>query len=97
MTPEQHEILIEEITRHTADVVREVVNGKIDKIDVKMDLLSGKYDQHAKDDALWQETANPVIKLANNLSGSGKALIIFAGGLSIIIGLLLAIKQLFIK
>ena len=85
MTPEQHDKYISEI-KH---VIQDTVNGKIDKIDRKI-------DQYIKDDTAWKENADPVIRTLNNLTGTGKFLIMLFGGLGTIAGAYLVLKGIFI-
>ena len=81
MTPEQHDKYIAEI-KH---VIRDTVNGKIDNL--RQDLRN-----YIKEDTEWKLNADPVIKTLNNLTGTGRFLIMLFGGLGTIAGAYLVIK-----
>lgn len=80
MNPEQLQSFKDEIREHLADTVRTVVNGKIDKIDRKLDL-------YIVDDTAWKVRAEPVVKAFENTSWLWK---IFIGALKTI-GLLIPV------
>lgn len=60
MTPEQYEGLIQSVS----DQIKITVNGKIDKINTKL-------DAYIVDDNEWKKTAKPVIEMGKNLQGFG--------------------------
>ena len=94
MTPQQHRVLIEEITTHTAGVVREVVNGKIDAIQRDFDVHRNTFENYVKSDMEWKQSADPAIKAFNNLTGAGKIVIAIAIGIAAVVGAFLAVKGL---
>ena len=53
-------------------VIQEKVNGKIDKIDKKL-------DDYIKDSNEWRERAQPAIDMGTNLKGFGKVLGVIVG------------------
>ena len=79
MLEEKHsKMTIEEVKAFLTVVIQEVVNGKIDKIDLKL-------DAYIKEDMAWKDRAEPVLELGNSLRGASK-LILYLTGLIITIG-----------
>ena len=72
MTNDQFLQFKEEMNRNIQDSIKITVNGKIDKIDKKLD------DYILKDTA-WKETAQPAIKIGLNLKGFGAVSAYFMG------------------
>ncbi len=77
MTPDE----FAKITQIIKDTIKETVNGKIDKIDVKL-------DNYIKDDNEWKAAANPTIELGNNVRGFGKVMVYLLGIAGAIFGLI---------
>ncbi len=62
----------EQINKTIEDTIKRVVNGKIDRLDVKL-------DTYMKEDNDWKERANPTIELGNNVRGFGKVMVYLLG------------------
>lgn len=86
MTPEQYaqfeETMRATVQQATADAVRITVNGKIDRLDTKL-------EAYIKEDNAWKESAQPTIDMGNNARGFG---IIFMK----IVGVLAAIGAVYL-
>ena len=81
MTDEQHQTYLKEMTdaieRSVAVSIEKTVNGKIRRLDEKL-------TQYIVDDTEWKEIATPIIKAGTNLTGAGKIMVYFFGGLATI-------------
>lgn len=84
MTPEQ----IDELKEHVAETVKTVVNGKIDRLNLKL-------DNYIDSDMVWKEEYTPYIKGLANISGSAKIIVWIALGISACIGAFIGIKEFF--
>lgn len=71
-------------------VIRETVNGKIDKIDAKL-------DTYIKEDTEWKQKAEPVIKMGENVQGFGKVSLYIIGFIASAIGVIIGIIKLMEK
>ncbi len=81
----------QEMKDHVGDTIRSVVNGKIDKLTLKV-------DDYIKEDGEWKVRAEPVVKAFENGSWLWKLFIAtlkFFGLVSVGIGGYIAIKKLF--
>ena len=68
MTPEE----FTKITDIIKVTIKETVNGKIDRLDIKL-------DTYMKEDNDWKDRANPTIELGNNVRGFGKVMVYLLG------------------
>lgn len=80
MQDEEISKIIKALDESVAKAVELNVNGKIRKIDEKL-------DNYIKADLEWKKTADPYIKIASNISGTWKFIIYIAGGILAIIGI----------
>ena len=75
------------ITNTIEQTIKVVVNGKIDKINDKLDAHMLDNKNYIERDELWKAQADPYIKLAVNISGTWKFLVYIAGTLlALIVG-----------
>ena len=65
----------------------------VDKLVKCLEALRNDFNQYVKEDMEWKATADPVIKTLNNLTGTGKFVVVVAGGIAVIIGLVITIKK----
>lgn len=72
MTPEQYQQLQETIKETVENAVRATVNGKIDRMNTKL-------DTYIKEDNEWKEQAQPTIEMGNNVRGFGKVTVYLLG------------------
>jgi len=84
MTPKQ----LKQIELVVGKAIQQHVNGKIDKIDKKI-------DDYIKSDNEWKAEADPYLKGLANLTGGAKIIVWVAIGVSALIGAVLAIRKLF--
>ena len=77
MTPEQFLVFKNDIQAHIADTVRLTVNGKIDKINTKLDTFM-------KEDLEWKARAQPILDLGANVRGFNKGLVYLLGILGMV-------------
>lgn len=75
MTPEQFDL----INKNIEQTIIKTVNGKIDRIDQKL-------DDYIKQDNEWKEAAQPTIEMGNNVRGFGKVLAYLLGTAAAIYG-----------
>ncbi len=57
--------------------------------------LSNKLDNYITDDTAWKKEQEPYLKALANITGAGKIMVIFAVGISAVIGAWVAVKHLF--
>lgn len=72
MSPEQVELVLHSMNEQIDKSIKMYVNGKIDRIDLKI-------DNYIKEDNLWKQTATPTIELGNNIRGFGKVIAYILG------------------
>ncbi len=78
---------LEKVLAHIESTIKVTVNGKIDRIDRKI-------DEYIIQDNLWKKNAEPVIALGENLSGFGTVFMYFLGMVGAVIGVILGISNL---
>lgn len=83
MTPDQ----IEQIKKAVGESIQVHVNGKIDKMNTKL-------DDYIITDNAWKKEADPYIKGLANVSGAAKLVVWLAISVSSVVGAILAIKNL---
>lgn len=87
MNAEQNAEQLEAIRATISDSIDRSVNGKINK-------LTQKFDDYVVDDTLWKKEYEPYLKGLANLSISAKFLVFFSMGISAILGVVIAVKNL---
>lgn len=80
----------EQLKQHVAETIKITVNGKIDK-------LNDKIDNYIKEDNEWKEKAEPVIEMGINARGASAAVLWIAGIVIAVGGAWLMIRNLFFK
>lgn len=96
MTPEQ----FTELKEALAQTVQVSVNGKIDRLNTKLDTHIDGFNRYVKDDMEWKETVEPVVKAFENTSWLWKlfiGILKFLGLVSVGIGAWMTIKQILFK
>lgn len=83
MTPKQ----LKQLESVIGKSIQTHVNGKIDKIDKKL-------DEYIKSDNAWKTEAEPVIKMGENMQGASKVLLYLAGTIAVVGGAWMTIKKL---
>lgn len=84
MTQEQ----LKEIQNAVGKAIQTHVNGKIDKLTVKV-------DAYIADDLQWKQQAEPVIKMGENVQGFGKVSLYIVGFVAAVAGAFISITNLF--
>lgn len=75
-----------EINKTIAETIKTTVNGKIDKLNVKI-------DNYIVTDNEWKQQANPTIELGNNIRGFGKVAIYILGFAGMVFGIIKGINK----
>ena len=70
MDEQQRQQTIKEMRHHVEEAIIRVVNGKIDKLDQKL-------DNYIKDDTAWKVRAEPAVKVFENTTWLGSLIIKF--------------------
>lgn len=78
---------IEQIKKEIQSTIKVVVNGKIDKIDQKL-------EEYIKSDNEWKAAAQPVIDMGRNVQGFGRVSLYIVGFVAAVSGAILYILQL---
>lgn len=75
------EKLSRDLTKQTRETIDITVNGKINRLDQKIDLYIAQDTQWKEDDRKWKETAQPSVDLGLNAISFWKVVkwILFAG------------------
>ena len=71
-----------------AQTVKETVNGKIDR-------MNDKLDRYIEEDNRWKENAQPAITKMNDLTTGWKFILAVFGAIGVIAGSVVALKKLF--
>lgn len=90
MTPTELETLKDDLKTTLTQVVVSTVNGKIDKLNTKIDL-------YIQADEAWKATAEPVIEMGNNARGASVVLLWLAGTVIAIGGAWRILYKIFFK
>lgn len=80
----------EHIKEAVREAVKEMVNGKIDK-------LSADFKQYVKEDMAWKDTAQPAIDAFTNLKGTGKIIMALCAFIGTVVGAIIALKTFLAK
>ena len=94
MTENDKALFLEVIKTSIEAGIAKNVNGKIDKLHTKLDGHIEDNIRHNEMDKEWKANAQPMIDTLNNLSGTGKFLVILASGVATIIGATFAVKEI---
>lgn len=93
---------LKQIKDSLKETVQETVNGKIDKIheilekqNEVQDDLKNKVEKHFEADTTWKEDAKAVIEMGKNVKSFGIVFTYALGLISVIMGVLLAVKKYF--
>lgn len=93
MTPQQ----LEEIKEAVANSIKEVVNGKIDKLHSIMEqhmeddkVVADKLMLHLAKEEEWKKKAEPIIEMGSNISGFGKITLYLIGFIMAFVGVISA-------
>jgi hypothetical protein len=79
-----------ELKKTIYDAVQQTVNGKIDKINDKL-------DAYIKVDTEWKERAEPVIEMGTNVRGFGRVSLYIVGFIASVTGAIYTIIRLIQK
>lgn len=77
MTPEE----LEHLTNHIEKIIKLTVNGKIDRINDKIEV-------YIHEDNLWKERANPMLEAVGDVRSFGKVLAVILGIAATVFGII---------
>lgn len=80
----------EQLKSALIETVRLTVNGKIDKLNTKMDL-------YIQSDNEWKERAEPVIKMGNDAKGASRVFLWIMGAVIAVGGAWRVLHHIFLK